>query len=139
MELTFHGILMFLRVISTLYMMVIFPYEIGLLIGMTVTINAYNWWDPTNEENDKNSIFLTNVSWWNSFICWIGWLFMCFIVLALVIFVLVLILVLIKSVLRNGFRTAVMRVCFNTGILLKDFSNAVVKFVLGGYLDEDRF
>ena len=121
MEYTFYGFLVTLRLVATLYLLIIIPYEIGLLIGMTVTINSYNWWDYKNEKSDKN-YFVTNVSMWNSFCCWIGWFFMYFVILVLVMMTLVLIINIIKMFSRLGCWFSLKKICRLIKVSLKTFS-----------------
>ena len=59
---------------------------------------------------------------------------MCFVILALVILSLIMITIFVKSI----FAGAMMRICRSIGNLLRDFTNSIAKFVLGGYLDEDN-
>ena len=59
---------------------------------------------------------------------------MCFVILALLILSLIMITIFVKSI----FAGAMMRICRSIGNLLKDFTNVVAKFILGGFLDEDN-
>ena len=121
MEYTFYGLLVVLRLFAALYMLIMMPYEMGLQIGNTVTINNYNWWDSKAEKGDKNS-FVTNVSMWNCFVCWIGWFFMYFIILLLAMMTLVIIINTIRMISRYGCWFALKKVCQVIAVSLKIFS-----------------
>lgn len=121
MEYTFLGFLVTLRLVAALYMLIMMPYEMGLLITMTVTINNYNWWDYKNEKSDKN-YFVTNVSMWNSFVCWIGWFFMSFVILVLAMMNLVIIINTVKMISRHGCWFSLKKICTLIYVSLKTFT-----------------
>lgn len=119
MEYTFYANLFVLRFAAAIYMLVVMPYEFVKLIGMTVTINNYNWWQNKKDEKPEN--FLTNVSLWNAFVCWIGWFFMYFVILVLAMMTLVMFINTIKLITRHGCWFALKKICQIIYVSLKTF------------------